>query len=287
MALTVDNLVGYLRATYVNSGKLRIWQFILQLLIAVPAAASVVITSSTGSYILAVVGALLLVAWVTVNAWYLSERSAAHTARRAALLVGGLTKPLSAAAILSLQDRMKVSAQTARGFEKADYYATKRAPGAARLAEMIEESAFYSAPLQRASALVMLVILMIFATLAAAVALSAPFIGKDTSLIAIRIVLSVFVFAMSSDVVGAYIAHKNAARSIDEVRARLMTATSGGYPEADILLALTDYNAAVEGAPESVPLAYRLSEKDLNAKWNDYQRNRDAARAATASFASL
>lgn len=283
MGLTAANLVGYLRAAYAKSAKLRIWQFVIQLLIAVPAAISVVVTDNTGSYILGIIGAALLVAWVVVNTIYLSERSAAHTARRAALLAGGLTQPFSAATVLSLQDRMKVSAATARGFEKADYYATQQPPGPARLAEMIEESAFYSAPLQRASARAMLFILLIFAVVAAGIALSVPFIGKDASLIVIRIMLAVFVFAMSSDVIGAYIAHKDAARSIEEVRTRLMTASSSGYPEADILLALTDYSSVVEGAPESVPFAYRFMEKDLTDKWNDYQRNRNAARVAAAT----
>ncbi len=283
MSLSADDLVGFLRAAYDRSAKLRIWQFAIQLLIAVPAAISVVVTDNTGSYILAILGAVLLVAWVLVNTWYTSVRRAADTARRAALLAGGLTKPYSAATVLSLQDRMKVSAEVARRFEKRDYYATQQPPGSARLAEMIEESAFYSAPLQRASARAMLVILLIFALVAAAIALSMPFIGKDTSMIAVRIVLAVFVFAMSSDVVGAYLAHKDAAAGIEEVRARLMAASGSDYSESDILLALTDYNASVEAAPESVPFAYKFLEKDLNAKWADYQSNRDAARAVGSS----
>ena len=105
MGLTAANLVGYLRAAYAKSAKLRIWQFVIQLLIAVPAAISVVVTDNTGSYILGIIGAALLVAWVVVNTIYLSERSAAHTARRAALLAGGLTQPFSAATVLRAWDK--------------------------------------------------------------------------------------------------------------------------------------------------------------------------------------
>lgn len=59
---------------------------------------------------------------------------------------------------------------------------------------------------------------------------------------------------------------------------RLVTAEGQGYPEADVLLAMVDYNAAVESAPESVPYAYKLSEKKLNKLWAEYKVDREAAR---------
>jgi hypothetical protein len=47
----------------------------------------------------------------------------------------------------------------------------------------------------------------------------------------------------------------------------------------DVLLAMTDYNAAVEGAPESVPYLYDIYAKDLDQRWRDYQNDRTAKRA--------
>jgi hypothetical protein len=57
-----------------------------------------------------------------------------------------------------------------------------------------------------------------------------------------------------------------------------MMADRAGYPVADVLLAFTDYNAAVESAPESVPFAYPWHAKDLNVRWATYQADREKAR---------
>ncbi len=61
---------------------------------------------------------------------------------------------------------------------------------------------------------------------------------------------------------------------------RELLVTVSRYPTADVLLAFADYNAAVEGAPESVPYAYEMHEKHLNDRWIDYQQDRDNRRAA-------
>ncbi len=281
MSLSPAGLVGYLRAEFAKAATRRIWLFFVQLAIAVPAAASVVITDAFWTYVLAIVGVALLVIWWALNASYSAARNAAHSARRAALLAGGMPDRFSPSEIMSLKSRLTVSETTAKTFEKDDYYATNQPVGSRRLGEMLEESAFYSADLQRASATAMLVIIGLFATIAAALALTAlPLVERDSMLLVVRIGLSILVFVMSSDVLGAYIAHKGAARAIEDIRARLIAADRSGYPQADVLLAMVDYNAAVESAPESVPFAYRFSEKDLNQRWAEYQRDREAARAA-------
>jgi hypothetical protein len=74
-------------------------------------------------------------------------------------------------------------------------------------------------------------------------------------------------------------AHRDAAKDIRDIRQRLKTADAAGYPRADVLLAFADYNAAVEGAPESVPCAYEMRAEHLNQRWADYQRDRDERRA--------
>lgn len=282
MSLSQKILVGYLRAEFAKAATRRVWLFFMQLAIAVPAAVSVVVVDAFWTYVLAVIGVALLIIWWALNTSYMAARNAAHAARRAALLSGGILDKYSPSEILSLKRRLTVSEAEAKKFEKDDYYATMQPVGPRRLGEMLEESAFYSADLQRASATSMLFVIGIFTAVAAMAALSAlPFIERDNLLLVVRIGLSVLVFIMSSDVLGAYVAHKGAARSIDEIRGRLIAADRSDYPQADVLLAMVDYNAAVESAPESVPFAYRFSEKGLNQKWAEYQRDREAARAAT------
>jgi hypothetical protein len=283
LPLTSENLIGYMRAEFSKAALLRKWLFALQLAAALPAAISVVVpdTEKLLIYVLAILGGGLLIAWCTVNYFYVSARSAANAARRGALLLGGLNQPLSTSEIQSLRQRFTVGSDVASKYEDATYYASNEKPGAARLAEMLEESAVYSEELHRISAYVMLGFLLVFGVLAIIIALaSTPYITRDAAFVIVRIFLAALVFVLSSDVLGAFQAHLSAANDIEKIRQRLMTADRAGYPLPDVLLAMTDYNAAIEGAPEIVPFAYNIKREKLDAKWRDYQADRANDRAS-------
>ncbi len=282
MGLTSENLIGYLRAEFDKSSRIRVWLFFVQLFAALPAALSVVVSDSemVVLFALAIFGVTMLGVWWVLNEMYVSSRSAAQAARRGALLLGGLHQSLSPSEIQSLRERFTVSSERAREFEKADYYATNEPLGPARLAEMIEESALYSEHLQRKSAQVILGILLLFVALFLIIALaSVPTVDRDTGMTITRVILAMMVFVLSADVLGAFRRHRAAAGEIKQIRSRLMVADRGNYPLPDVLLALVDYNASVEGCPESVPFLYKLYQKELDQRWNDYQNDRTAARA--------
>ncbi len=282
MSLTSDNLIGYLRAEFDRSGRIRVWLFFVQLIAAAPAAVSVVVPDHEKVllYGLAIAAVVFSVAWCVLNEFYVSANSAAQAARRGALLLGGLNEPLSPSEIQSLRERFKVTSDRAHAFEKADYYATKEPPGPARLAEMIEESALYSEHLQRKSGYVMLGILLFFAVLFLTIALiSIPIVERDTGMVLARVILAVMVFVLSADVLGAWRMHRAAAEEIKQIRNRLMVADRANYPMPDVLLAFADYNSAVEGSPESVPFLYKFYGAELNQRWEDYHKDRTAARA--------
>ena len=282
MSLTSENLVGYLRAEFHKSSRIRVWLFFVQLLAAVPAAVSVVISDQQKVllYALAISTFVLLVVWWILNEMYASVRSAAQAARRGALLLGGLHQTFSPSEIQSLRDRFTVTSERAQEFEMADYYATNEPHGPSRLAEMIEESAFYSELLQRKSAQVILGILLLFAVLFLVIALvSIPTIDGNTGMLMTRVLLAVMVFVLSADVMGALRQHRGAAEEIKQIRNRLMVADRANYQLPDVLLAYADYNAAVERCPEVVPFVYNLYRKELELRWNDYQNDRADARA--------
>jgi hypothetical protein len=276
------NLVGYMQAEFNKAARLRVWLFSLQLIAAIPPAVSVLIPDydKLALYILAIVATALLSGWWVLNSFYARFRSAAHAARRAALLLGGMNAPLSATAIQSLRERFTVTDEQASLHESPTYYATTLPPGPARLAEMLEESAFYSENLQKVSKCVMLGVLLLFVIAFVVVALAiTPFAKNDTIYLVIRVFMAFLVFAMSADVFGAYAAHKRATDEIKEVRHRLSNADKAGYPQADVLLAFADYNTAVEEAPESVPYAYKWRRQELERRWNTYQQDRANERA--------
>jgi len=271
MSLTPQSLVGYQLAEFDKSSRLRVWLFTLQLLIAVPAALSVVIVDETWLYILAIAGAVLLVIWWVVSVLYDKSREAAQTARRASLLSGAFSGTFSAYELSELRQRFTVTEAQAKAKENPDYYATQKTPGAHRLAEMLEESAFFTSELQDFSAKVMGGILIGFVVIAGALALVVGIdLDRSSSINFVRIALSAFVFAMSSDVIGAFVKHMSAAAKTKAIRHRLATLQQNDAPLIDILLVMTDYNSAVESAPESVPYAFQLREKKLNTRWAEY-----------------
>jgi hypothetical protein len=283
MSLTSANLVGFLRAEFSKAAKYRLWLFVLQLAAATPAAIAVLIPDHYGDalYWLAFLGIVLLILWWFVNARYTRIRGAGQAALRGALLLGGLNESLSPHEAQARHERFTVTPTEAAACETPDYYATKLTPGPERLGEMLEESAFYSEHLQQTSATVMLFVLVAFAIISALIAFGVtPYVGRDTGQSIVRVFLALLVFVMSADVLGAYRAHREAAKEIRDVRHRLIVADASGYPLADVLLAYADYHSAVEAAPESVPRAYSMQAAKLNEGWATYQRDRVERRAA-------
>lgn len=280
MSITIDALVGYTKAEFAKASKWRLILLIVQFLAVIPAALSVVVSNEKLLYVLAVFGPILLIAWWLARNVYRRSRSAAHGARRAALIGGGLGIAISPEDHQRLRQRFTVDEPTALAKVDPDYYATRQPPGLQRLGEMLEESAFYSKEVHRVSANVMFVILVAFIALALGAALlSVPYASRVTAITAIKVILAVSVFALSSDVIGAISEHREAARGAESVQHRMSAAYAKGYPEGDVLLAMGDYNEAMEGAPEAVPGVFNSMVGRLNQRWAEYKVDRDQARS--------
>ncbi|MBD8735339.1 hypothetical protein [Sphingomonas sp. CFBP 13706] len=280
MSITVDALVGYTKAEFAKASRWRLILLIVQFLAVVPAALSVVVTGDDVLYVLAVGGPVLLIAWWLARSVYRRSRSAAHGARRAVLIAGGLGAPISPGDHQRLRQRFTVDEPVANRQIDPDYYATGERPGLQRLGEMLEESAFYSKEVHRVSANFMIVILIVFVTVAIVVALlSAPYASRVTAVTGIKVILAVSVFILSSDVIGAISEHREASRGAESVQNRMAAAYATGYPEGDVLLAMGDYNEAMEGAPEAVPGVFGSMVTRLNQRWAEYKDDRAQARA--------
>ena len=270
-------LVGYQRAEFARASVLRSWLIACQFAIAMPGAASVVVEDGVVLYFLAAAGTALLLLWLQLDRWYRSHRLAGERARRATIVMQGLGTRISADEIFDLKGAFLVTPEAARSQRDSSYFASKAPAGYRRLAEMLEESAFWSETLQAASAKAMgaffgaLLAGGIIAALAAV-----PFAESSAMMAGLRIFLAVLVFALSSDVLMAVRAHAQAAREIKDIRTRLRVAEANGYTEADVLFLMSEYNAAVEAAPVVVPLAYRIKRAELNRRWSEYLEDRTA-----------
>lgn len=276
--MSPELLTAYQSAQFGKAARMRMWLFIAQLLVAVPAAVSVVVENGRELYWLALIGALLVILYWGLQAAYRRSREGAQAARRAGLISNGLGISYSAAEVRDLRQKFVVTEGVAFACRDPDYYASELPPGYGRLAELVEESAFYTAHLQAKSAIVMRVIIVCFLVAFAIIAfVGLPYTATDTMMVVVRIAMAFLVFVLSTDVFGAMVAHKHAAADSKEIYMRLSRARAAKFPESDVLLALSDYNAVIEAAPEVVPYVYGFCRTGLDQRWREYQR--DAARS--------
>jgi hypothetical protein len=158
-------------------------------------------------------------------------------------------------------------------YEIGSYFATVEPPGMRRLAEMVEESAFFTVSLQRQSAYIMWAVLCIGSIGAFLVWL---FFGaqldENVRTAAIRVLIALAVFVLSSNLLGAAFAHSSAATTMDAIIWRISGARGREYPQGDVLQVMTDYNAAVEGAPLPLPFIYNRMLKNLTQRWDGHKR---------------
>jgi hypothetical protein len=85
-----------------------------------------------------------------------------------------------------------------------------------------------------------------------------------------RVMIAIMVFVISSDALGLLLSYRNSASTIDEIFKRVEVAAARGYRESDVLLLMSDYNAAIERAPTTLPWVYKLSHAGLNKRWQAY-----------------
>ncbi len=274
MSLDGTALIGYLIAGYEASSKWRIASFVLGFVVTLPAMASVVTNDASTLYYLACLNAALLVLWWVANNRYFQKQSAAHTARRAALIVNGLGEDLSAGEKRRLIDKFSVDADRAKNSQKADYYATQAEPGPLRLLECLEESAFYSSKLHKLSANAWVWLVAFYAVLFLAIALFfVPSANNDILMTMVRVFFAATVFVLSADVLGSLISHRRCANETSEILSRIEIAKKAGKDSvntADALLILEDYTSAIQSAPEVVPFVYGAQVSKLNAQWAAY-----------------
>jgi len=281
MSITADDLVGYQRAEFAKASNWRLILLVVQFLAVVPTALSVVVTDEHVLYFLAAIGPALLILWWVARGTYRRARAAAQAARRASLIMGGLGVALSPEEHQRLRQFFTVDEPDAKSHANPSYYATGAPPGVRRLGEMLEESAFYSKEVHRVSGDAMSALFIGFVVIAIVAAIvSAPYADRPTLVTAIKVWLAILVFLLSSDVLGAMTEHREAARIAESVQNRMTAAHAKDFPEGDVLLAMVDYNNAMEGSPEAVPGVFGSMEARLNQRWAEYKADRDQARAA-------
>lgn len=268
---SINGLLTRQRAESNKSEKLQIAMMVVQFLIAVIAAVSVYFNNNAYLFGLAGLGFALMLIWVYLSQGQLSHRAAGDQARRAVLLMSGLKFELSAGQQLRINEGFKVPPPVGESRREEEHFATREAPGYKRLAEMIEESSYWTRDLQAVSSKAMIcALLFLLAVVLVVSGAAVASLGSDSLVSLSRVIIAIMVFVVSSDALGLVLAYRSSATTIDEIFKRVEAAAARSFEESDVLLLMTDYNAAIERAPSTLPYVYKLSRDGLNRRWQAY-----------------
>lgn len=270
--LDVKQLIGRQIAEFNRASRFFRWKFTVQLATAGVAVAAVLMTAPPLTYWLSVGSLLLGLVWAWLEIKYRSIRACAERARRATLIMGGLGKKISTNELNNIRECLASSEEAGKKLENLNYFASKAPAGNVRLAEMLEESAFWTLHIQRVCAGVMwtLFIIVIVAALASIFVLI-PDTPNEQLMTTARVVCAVLSFAVGTDLFGAARAYSDTVHTLDRMMHRFDSAKARNYPEPDLLLILADYNAAVENTPLSLPFIYDLKKGQLTRNWERRQ----------------
>ena len=272
MLSEIDLLIGYQRAEFDAASSLRRWLIALQFLIACSIAVSVFTDEHSVLLYLALVALALSGIYLFLDRRYEAHRMLAERARRLTLIYGGLGDDIDQSELLDLKSSFLVSEARAVSCSKPGYFASASATGPSRLGEMLEESAFWTSKLQSLSAWHMGLIaggLVVVGILSVWVLV--PTADRESQITTVRVILALIAFVLSSDIWGAVFGHVDLSQEARRIQMKLGALRAKGYPMADLMVVLNDYNAATQGAPLSVPWAYKLSEERLNKLWAQYE----------------
>lgn len=272
MTLNNGKLIGLQRAEFNKAAKLQLWILRVQVFIAIVAGAAVFVEDSVVAYSATIAAVTLALVWAWLGWSYRESRGQAERSRRATLLMDGLGVQVSSGELRDLEASFTISPEEGAKHEDPNYYATQAPPGDARLAEMIEETTFWSADLMHYSARRTWILFIVFLGLGLAFLFAAvPWSGNEEIKGGVRVFCALLTLLVSTDVLGAAFSYGNAAKALKSMLPRLEAVRALGYPRADLLLLLADYNSAVEGAPMYPPGIYDKRRDRLNKLWNNRQ----------------
>ncbi|WP_339822499.1 hypothetical protein [uncultured Parasphingorhabdus sp.] len=271
MAVRETTLEGLTSAEFKKAERLFKRAFYSQLIIAAFGMLTIFITNGNWSLIFAVAAMIGYMIWFLISLYHRESRGQAERGRRAMLISDGLSEHLSPSEARDIEVAFTVTKEDGKFSENPDFFATDKAAGNDRLAEMLEESAFYSCNLYAASARQTWVSLFLFMCIAIAMfASSMLFLDVSQIQLGARLLCATLVLLMSQDIAGNAMAYASAHRQLAGFQSRLKNLRLSGYPQPDLLLLLGDYNSAVESAPMMAPGVYQQNRVRLDELWRKH-----------------
>lgn len=269
----LTKLVGMHRAEFERAKLLQARAGLTAVAVAVLSIVGVFVRTPPLTY---VATGLSLVAFCTGRAlswWSQRLRGTAERGRRALVLTHSMGWRLCGKEKADLLADFTASPQAAAVFEDPNYFAGISTPGPPALATTLEESAFWSKHLFRASARGAWGRVCLAGAALLVVLLALPLMPDSQSAIVVaRVLCACMTFVVAVDLVGTAMRYSAAALATGDVDTRLQGVIAGGCSLVDIINLFCDYNSSVESAPLIPTAAYERHRDKLNQLWRARQQ---------------
>lgn len=243
-------LLGLQRAEFQRAETLASRSNKAQVVIVMISIIAVFIKDSNISYLLALSSLVTAVLCFYFNHQAKHSHSTAERARRAIILRNGLGIKLSRKSYSDLIMQFKVHESESKEWEDSDYFKTERDYSNKKLAEIVEESAFWSKHLLKFSATRYWIYSGITLTLSIIGLLIVPLlnIGKLSVLIS-QVFCLILLWLISGHLFTKAMVFTDTANAVDNIEGRLSNMLIQQEPDEDILIIFGDYNSLLESTP--------------------------------------
>lgn len=263
-------LLGLQRAEFQRAETLQIWASRVQIVIILVSIACVIVQENNYVYALSILSIFLALAWFYISEESKTSHSTAERARRAIVIRNGLGIKLGPKSYSDLVMLFKASSDSAKKWEDQDYFKSKSEYGNQKLAEIVEESAFWSKCLLKEYAkktwlnfsyvLVTSVLSLFLITL-----FDFTQLGKTIG----QILCLILMWLITGSLFSKSIKLTASSSAVDSIEERLNNIIQSGEVKEDILIYMSDYNSIIEGTPV-IPSKIYLKNKDrLNTLWRE------------------
>jgi len=260
-----NTLLAYQRAEHERAEKLGRIASWVDYPIMIVAVADVLFSSHSIS--IAIVGLLLGIGRYLSIFSSGQSQAVAERARRSVVLQNGLGIELSGKAFTDLYSAFSASEESASKHFDPDYYDSQQERGPTRLAELLEESVFWSKNLCKTASFwagvkffLALLILIVSLLLVASEG------GETARVLAPQVFCIVIATLVTGGLFARAVVFGLTATQLDDIEGRV---PSGSDSLEAILPVFEDYNAVIQAAPVIPSKFYRMKRDTLNELWRD------------------
>ena len=264
-----NKLLGLYRAEFQRAEKLSFRAHIVQLCIVLMSGASILFPQTNLVYLLSIVSVVTALIGLYLAEQSSSSHSIAERARRALVIRNGLGIKLSSKSYSDLMMAFKAG-DKASDWEDHEYYKSASEHGNRKLAEIIEESAFWSKHLlnvyvKEAWLWFGLVLVIAIITL---LMLPLPHFA-DLSKTISQIVCVVLMWLITGSLFSKAIKLTSCFMAISSIEERLNSNLESNDPLEDIIIHMGDYNSIMQGTPIIPSRIYSKHKNKLNELWKE------------------